>query len=89
MALAKNTMPIRTQSPSPLGPLSLPTHSSSLCRDSLTYAAFSIRCPLIPRSADAYVHANEVLAFHLFFSTVMFPLFTLILIWKECATTNL
>lgn len=49
----------------------------------LIYTAFSVRSPLIPRSTDAYIRANEVLAFHLFFSTVMFPLLTLILIFAH------
>lgn len=49
----------------------------------LIYTAFSIRSPLIPRSTDADVHANEILAFHLLFSTVMFPLFTLVLIFAH------
>lgn len=45
--------------------------------------AFSVRSPLIPRSADTYVRADEVLALHLFFSTIMLPLFTLILIFAH------
>lgn len=47
------------------------------------YAAFSVRSSLIPRSTDAQVCANEVLALHLFFSTVVFSLFTLILIFAH------
>lgn len=49
----------------------------------LIYAAFSIRSPLEARPTDAHVHANEVLAFHLLLSTVMFASFTLILIFAH------
>lgn len=58
---------------------------SSLGWDSLTYAALSVGSPLIAGPTDADVGADEVLALHLLFSTVVFALFTLILIWKECA----
>lgn len=46
----------------------------------LIYTAFSIRSALVPRSTDAHVGANEVLAFHLFLSTVVFSFLTLILV---------
>lgn len=49
----------------------------------LIYAGFPIRCALIPGSTDAYIRANEVLAFHLLFSTVMLQLFTLIQVFAH------
>lgn len=49
----------------------------------LVDAAFSVRSPLIPRPTDAHVQADEVLAFHLFFSTVVFPFYTLILVFAH------
>lgn len=61
---------------------------SCLGRDLLTYAALAIGSPLVAGPADADVHADEVLALHLLLSTVVFALFTLILIWKERATMN-
>lgn len=47
------------------------------------YAALSIRSALVPRAADAHVGTNEVLALHLLFSTVVFSLCTLILIFTH------
>lgn len=49
----------------------------------LIYAALSIRSALVPRAADAHVGTDEVLALHLLFSTVVFPLCTLILIFTH------
>lgn len=49
----------------------------------LIYAALSVGSPLIAGPTDADVGADEVLALHLLFSTVVFALFTLILIFAH------
>lgn len=49
----------------------------------LIYAALAIGSPLVAGPADADVHADEVLALHLLLSTVVFALFTLILIFAH------
>lgn len=49
----------------------------------LIYAALSVRSALVPGAADAHVGPDEVLALHLLFSTVVFSLCTLILIFTH------
>lgn len=88
MALAKEkTAPQGHRAHVPSILCCFPLTQSPFAGAALTYAAFSVRSSLIPRSTDAEVCANEVLALHLFFSTVVFSLFTLILIWKECTNS--
>lgn len=50
--------------------------------DDLTHAALSAGLARVSRGTDAHVCANEVLAGHASAGTVIYTVFTLILIWK-------
>lgn len=50
--------------------------------DNLTHATASARLACVSRGADAHVCTNQVLAGHASTGTVIYTIFTLILVWR-------